>query len=58
MTMKQYELSWYGHSKNFTSKEAALRFYCKHKNDADKKVWYLVKRDYNLSIIEDIPLEG
>lgn len=64
--MKRYEVLWYEgpteyvamhddpHTKEFKTREEALDFYEKHKDDTDKFGWWVTKRDSDWSVIEDI----
>lgn len=60
----EYEVLWYVgddkelldnyETKTFKKRDAAMRFYEKHKNDPDKFAWWVTKRDDDGYILEDI----
>ena len=57
--MKHYEALWYYEDGNydtaeFSTEQALLNFYKKHKNDTDKSGWWLTKRNNDWEVIEDI----
>ena len=57
--MKSYEALWYYEDDSydtaeFSTKQALLNFYKKHKNDPDKSGWWLTKRNKDWEVIEDI----
>lgn len=60
--MKRYEALWYYEDDSydtaeFSTEQALLNFYKRHKNDADKSGWWLTKRNKDWEVIEDIYLE-
>ena len=59
--MKRFETSWYTgtwqneefHAKECSTKQAALNYYEKHKNDAGTFDWAVNKRNAYWEIVED-----
>lgn len=59
--MKRFELLWYVdkkqsdyQTKEFSTKQALLNYYEKHKNDCDKFFFWGTKRNCNGEVVEDI----
>lgn len=64
--MKRYEVLWYEgpteyaamqddpYTEEFKTRDEALDFYEKHKDDANKFGWWVTKRDSDWFVIEDI----
>lgn len=59
--MKRFYLLWYLDKqqnnyieKDFSTKQALLNFYEKHKNDKDKFYFWGTKRNSNGEVVEDI----
>ena len=59
--MKRFELLWYVdekqsdyETKEFSTKQALLNFYEKHKNDYNKFFFCGTKRNSNWEVVEDI----
>lgn len=60
--MKRFEVLWYVgekdtfgdyETKDFSTLQAAMNFYNKHKDDQDKYGWWVTKRNSNWEVIED-----
>lgn len=58
--MYKYEVLWYTgpdmndyRTKEFSTKQAAMNFYNKHKDDDDKFGWWVTKRDEDWYVVED-----
>ena len=59
--MKRFEALWYTdkeltnyETKEFSTREALLNFYRKHKNEPDRYDWWLTKRNAYWEVVEDI----
>lgn len=58
--MKRFEVLWYeiGNedpvTREFSTRQAALNFYEKHKDEPDKSGWWVTKRNSNWKVTEDI----
>lgn len=56
---KPYEVLWYDlgnnvHTKTFSTEEAAMAYYEKHKDDDLKWGWWVTKRDKDWNVLEDL----
>lgn len=58
--MKKYEVLWYVEgcddpkTKEFSTKQAALNYYMKHRKDKGCYGWWVTKRDKDWYVVEDI----